>query len=76
MNQCYFCKGNVVPKRVRHVHEWGDRVLIFEDVPAEVCQQCGEVYFAPQALKQMDELTIGNSQPSDHMTVPVYSMAA
>ncbi len=37
MEHCYFCKGKVTAKRVRHIHEWGEKVFIFEDVQAEVC---------------------------------------
>ena len=76
MERCYFCRGQVIPKRVRHVHEWGERVLIFEDVPAEVCQQCGEVYFGPEALKMMDEVTLGQNEAATYLRVPVFSMAA
>ena len=76
MERCYFCKGQVVPKRVRHIHEWGERVLIFENVPAEVCQQCGEIYFGPEALKMMDQVTLSQSQPATYLSVPVFSIAA
>ena len=76
MERCYFCRGQVVPKRVRHIHEWGERVLIFNDVPAEVCQQCGEVYFGPDALQMMDKVTLGQSQAASYVSVPVFSMNA
>ena len=76
MERCYFCGGRVIPKRVRHIHEWGERVLIFNDVPAEVCQQCGEVYFGPDALQMMDKVTLGQSQAASYVSVPVFSMNA
>jgi len=76
VERCYFCQGQVVPKRVRHIHEWGKQVLIFEDVPAEVCQQCGEVYFGPEALKMMDQVTLGQLEAPAYLSVPVFSMAA
>jgi hypothetical protein len=50
--------------------------LIFEDVPAEVCQQCGEVYFGPEALKMMDQVTLGQLEAAAYLSVPVFSMAA
>ena len=46
MKTCYFCKGEVVKKKIQHVHQWGEKIVLFEDVPAEVCQQCGEIYFS------------------------------
>src|SRR5215471_10907729 len=50
MHQCYFCKGRVITKVVTHVHIWEGKIFLFEDVPADVCQQCGEIYFSPDIL--------------------------
>lgn len=76
MTRCYFCKGKVLRRRVRHVHEWGPQVIIFEDVPAEVCTQCGETYFDPDTLKAMDAATLGENEPRRHVQVPVFSLAS
>ena len=75
MTQCYFCKGTVQNQKIRHVHEWGGHVYIFEDVPAEVCQQCGEAYFAPDVLEMMDQIVATSIEPKTTLTVPVYSLA-
>ena len=56
MYQCYFCKGRVVKKIVTHVHTWEGKIFLFEDVPADVCQQCGEIYFSPDILETMDKI--------------------
>jgi YgiT-type zinc finger domain-containing protein len=77
MNRCYFCQGTVKPKRVTHVHAWKGKVIILEDVPADVCQQCGETYFAPEVLKAMDRLADGQQQEETkrRVMVPVYSLS-
>ena len=75
MTTCYFCKGTVAAKRIQHIHRWGNQVYILEEVPAEVCQQCGEVYFAPDVLAQMDRIATTKSRPKATITVPVYSFA-
>ena len=75
MKTCYFCKGSVEAKRIQHVHLWGRQLFILEDVPAEVCQQCGETYFAPDVLAEIDKIVTSNLQPTTTMTVPVYSFA-
>lgn len=54
MDRCYFCKGKVESKTIRHVYQRGEKVFIFKNVPAEVCSQCGETYFGPEALEKMD----------------------
>ena len=75
MSTCYFCKGRVLLQKTRHIHRWGERVFILEDVPAEVCQQCGEVYFSPPVLEAMDHIVEGNTAPKTTVAVPVYSLA-
>ena len=75
MDQCYFCKGKVEKRGIRHVHEWGEQVLIFKNVPAEVCTQCGETFFGPEALGQMDEIVAGKAEPEEVTQVPVYSFS-
>jgi YgiT-type zinc finger domain-containing protein len=42
---CSFCGGRVREKLVRVDCRIGDRLVIVEDVPAGVCEQCGEQYF-------------------------------
>ena len=74
MKTCYFCKGKVVGKRIRHVHYWGNDIVVFENVPAEVCQQCGEVYFAPDVLAMMDKATLKKQKPDKTLKVPVFSL--
>lgn len=74
MQKCYFCKGKLAHERIRHVHRWGNRIVIFDNVPAEVCQQCGEVYLSPEVLQLMDEMTLQDYQPKAVLSVPVFSL--
>ena len=74
MTKCYFCGGRVESKTVRHTHQWGEKVFIFKNVPAEVCRQCGETYFGPEALAKMDEVVANSPEPEEVARVPVYSL--
>jgi len=74
MKTCYFCKGEVVEKKIQHVHQWGEKIVIFEDVPAEVCQQCGEIYFSPEVLEKMDEVMMGEEKPKATISIPIFSL--
>jgi len=75
MTRCYFCQGTVQKKKIRHVHQWGNQVFIFEDVPADVCSQCGEIYFTPDVLNMMDQIATNETEPQHTIAVPVYSLA-
>jgi YgiT-type zinc finger domain-containing protein len=74
MDRCYFCRGRVERKVIRHVHQWRERVFIFKNVPAEVCTQCGETYLGPEALEKMDRVVAGATEPEEVTQVPVYSL--
>ena len=75
MKTCYFCQGKVINKRIRHVHHWGDEIVIFENVPAEVCSQCGEVLLRPEVLEKMQQLVWSGVAPGRTTQVPVYDLA-
>lgn len=75
MKTCYFCKGPVKKAKIRHVHRWGERIIVFEHVPAELCQQCGEVYLDPHVLEAMDRIAGSDAEPKATISVPVFSLA-
>ena len=59
---------------IRHVYQWGEKIFIFKNVPAEVCSQCGETYFGLEALEKMDQVVISVPEPEEVTQVPVYSL--
>ncbi len=71
MIRCYFCKGGVVEKRIRVDFRWGDELVVIEDVPAEVCQQCGEKYFSPEVYKTMENLAKTKAKTVKHIAIDV-----
>jgi YgiT-type zinc finger domain-containing protein len=65
----------VVKKVVTHVHTWKGKFFLFEDVPADVCQPCGETYFSPDVLEAMEKIVVNDMEPKTKVAVPVFSMA-
>ena len=55
---CSFCGGEVVEKKVSVDFRWGDDLVIIEDVPAGVCNQCGEKYFTAEVSRKMEKLVL------------------
>ena len=72
MEKCYFCKGRIVEQKVRVDFRWGDELVVIEDVPAEVCQQCGEKYFGPGVYKEMETLAKTKEKPIKHVAIDVF----
>ncbi len=53
---CTICNGNL-RKDIVKLDLWVDNELvIIEDIPAEVCNQCGEKYVSAKVSKDIDKL--------------------
>jgi YgiT-type zinc finger domain-containing protein len=71
-HQCHFCGGEVTEQRVTVDYRWGDKLLtIIENVPAGVCQVCGERYFKAEIVKQMEQIALSKQHPAKVVEVPV-----
>jgi YgiT-type zinc finger domain-containing protein len=71
MKSCYFCKGEVVEQPTNVDFWWGDDLKIIEDVPTQICRQCGEKYFAAEVYKVMERLAKGGDRPVRRLSVDV-----
>lgn len=71
MTECYFCKGRVVQEEVKVDFRWGQKLKVIENVPAGVCQQCGEKYFGSAVYKAMEKLAVSRAKPTARLTVDV-----
>ena len=53
---CTYCGGEVAEKKIDYDYRRERQLMVVNNVPAGVCRQCGEKYFKPEVLKQMDEI--------------------
>lgn len=51
----------------------GSDVLVFEGVPAEVCDVCSDMLLAPETIRHLEQLMQGHEEPEKH--APVYGYA-
>jgi YgiT-type zinc finger domain-containing protein len=74
---CAFCGGEVLESRIDYDYRRREQLLIMRNVPAGVCRQCGEKYFVPDVLKQMDriyhEIVERHRKPEEVIEVPAVS---
>ncbi len=53
---CLFCRqGQTHPGRVSVVLQRDETVVIFKDVPADVCENCGEYYLSENITGELLE---------------------
>jgi YgiT-type zinc finger domain-containing protein len=70
--KCHFCGGKVSERKVTVDYRWGeDLVAIIKNVPAGVCEVCGEEYFKAAIVKAMERVAHSKQKPKEMRTVPV-----
>ena len=68
VTDCFICGGETARQMVTAEHWWGDDLMLFEHVPADVCRQCGERYYGAAVALRMDRL---HRQPPTDRTVAI-----
>ena len=66
----------MVEKRVTYTVELDGRIIVIENVPARVCVETGEQFFAPQTVERIHEIVRGHQKPARIISTPVYEFAA
>jgi YgiT-type zinc finger domain-containing protein len=76
MNECLVCKGKLRERQVTRMQEYGGHWVLIENLPALVCEQCGETYYTPQAHDRVIDLITGGVEPVRVETVAVLDASA
>jgi len=80
--KCYFCGGQTQEEIVTDLYTEGNLYMAVENVPADVCQQCGERYYGPEVMKKLLALSEGMREhaaigpPGRKADVTLYDFAA
>ncbi len=75
MKSCPLCGGGLVERRITHPQKYKGEIFVLENVPAEVCEQCGEVLLRPEILELLQDM-IWKGKSADHLTeLPAFDFA-
>ncbi len=73
--KCPLCNGKSRKQIITHEEWWEDSLYVFKDVPALVCDSCGDVFFTDAVSEAMDRLIQSKEEPMEYLTkVPVFSL--
>jgi YgiT-type zinc finger domain-containing protein len=73
---CYFCaRGVLEERRVTVDFRWGEKLTIIHNVPATVCNECGERYYDASVVEQMEALAVSGPTQAE-VRVPVATLPA
>jgi len=75
IDKCYFCKAKVVQQQTTIDYRWGDTLVVIKDVPAGVCQQCGEKYLESGVYKELERMAKSKSHLMGTMTIDILNFA-
>ena len=64
------CSGEYEQREVVRAIRQGDRIIVVEHIPAEVCDLCGDVLFTPETIEHLETLRYTTAAPV--RTVPLY----
>ena len=71
---CEFCDGQTIQRKVRKQHWFRKKLYLIENVPAEVCQECGERYFQAKVLDGIDRMLLSDYPVKERIQVDVVSL--
>ena len=70
--KCFFCGGKVVEEKITVDYRWGEEFLaVLKNVPAGVCQVCGEQYFKSEIVKEMERVVQSKEEAKEIIQIPV-----
>lgn len=53
---CVLCKGSLKKGMVNHIIDLGDGIIIIKNVPANICNQCGEYYVDTETAIKLEDI--------------------
>jgi YgiT-type zinc finger domain-containing protein len=68
-------KETMIETKVTYAVEHRGRFYIIEHVPARVCKETGEQFFAPETVEHIQALIKGTRKPDRFVETPVYEYA-
>ncbi len=75
MDRCDLCGGELRPGTTTLEIWRGEELIIIRDVPADVCEQCGEAYISASISEKLDQFLneYHRHRPERYLAVPQYS---
>ena len=68
--KCDLCEGEYQEKSVVRNYKWHGKTIVIEDVPALVCDRCGDMLINEETIIAIDELLKKKAKPQEY--APIY----
>lgn len=74
--KCLVCHHDMMERRVTLDLRLGEELVVIEDVPATVCENCGEQVFTPEVTRKVQTVAKERRGVARTMVIPVFSLEA
>ena len=74
--KCLVCHHDMVERKVTLDLRIGEDLVVIEEVPATVCENCGEQVFTPEVTRQVQAVAQKRKERARIILVPVFSLGA
>ena len=68
-------KETMYDTKVTYILEHSGKFFIVENVPARVCRETGEQYFAPETVEHIQAIIKSKKRPDKVIETPVFNYA-
>ncbi len=77
IDRCDLCGGELRPGKTTLEFWRGQELIVIKDLPADVCEQCGEAYLSVETSERLDRFLADYPQhkPERYLAVPQFSAA-
>ncbi len=55
-DKCSFCEGHLHRKKTDFLVKVAGKIISINNVPAYICDNCGEAYYEPQESRNIDKI--------------------
>ena len=73
--ECSICHGQMTQKLVIYSQLFEGEFIFVENVPAFVCEQCGDVLYDPDIVEKLQNHIWSHPEPTRSIIVPVFDLA-
>lgn len=75
MFKCHVCgSSEMKEERVSEIFTVGDRRVLVEDIPAQICVRCGEPVFSRETTERIRRL-VHDQKPTKTVPLEVFALA-
>lgn len=75
-NICAICGGRLKKEKISFDFRFNGELVVIDNLPVEVCLQCGEKVLSPAVSRKIDEVLARKKTPKKIINIPVYQISS